>query len=357
MAQSGVVRIAGIAQRLVGALVLAAVVACVALHAAPRPSASAEADAAAVVMELSTGRVLYAENAHTPMPMASTTKILTAITVLRHTDVQRVVTVCPEAEGVEGSSIYLRRGERWRILDLLYGLMLRSGNDAAVQLAVAVAGDVPHFAGLMNEVALEAGAYHSHFVNPHGLHDPRHYTTAYDLACITAYAMRDPTFRTIVGTRSYAFRHSDGQMHTFVNKNKMLQGYEGATGVKTGYTKVAGRCLVSSAERHGMGLVCVVLHEYDMWYRSAALMDAAFGAYRLDAVWLPGETRTLSIGGVPRLVTVHEGGCYPLSERERARLAYRYEFYDRPEEDGALGKVYARLDGTQVYEATMYPSA
>ena len=314
---------------------------------------SSSGGASSIVIEASTLRVLSAFDAHTPKPMASTTKILTAITVIKHVDVNRVVAVSPEAVGIEGSSIYLRAGEKWRVIDLLYGLMLRSGNDAAVQLALTTAGSVEAFAAMMNETAYLAGAFHSHFVNPHGLHHPDHYTTAYDLALITAYALRDPLFCQIVSSRSHTYTVGE-EKRVFVNKNKMLAGYPGAIGVKTGYTKVAGRCLVTAADRDGMRLISVVLNEYDMWYRSADLLDAAYASYHLTPLWTAGETRTLKVRGDIRPVTVRATAYYPLTERERKRLIWTFSLLGRPTSDALLGEAFATLDGRVLARTNVY---
>ena len=314
--------------------------------------ASADGAAAAIVLETSTGRVLYSANAYAPLPMASTTKVLTAITVLQHLPLDARVTVCPQAQGVEGSSVYLRAGEVWTVRDLLYGLMLRSGNDCAVQLAISTAGSVQAFATMMNDTAVAAGATHSHFVNPHGLHDPHHYTTAYDLARITAYALRNREFARIVSTRAYTYTHPTRGQQTFVNKNKMLAGYAGANGVKTGYTQVAGRCLVSSARRDGMQLVCVVLHCYTMWQTSAELMDAAFATYPMRCLWQAGQPVVLA-GAGPTPVTVPYDLAYPLSGAECARLCYRYV----PTASGTgLGTVEVHMDGHTLVSAPLCPA-
>lgn len=236
----------------------------------------------AVVMERLSGRVLYEKNAYDKKFMASTTKILTAITILENCDPDTVVTVGKEMVGTEGSSIYLEAGEKLSVKELLYGLMLRSGNDAAETLAVFCSGSISEFAELMNETANKIGATSSHFVNPHGLHNDEHYTTAYDLALITRHAMSNELFREIVSckvkeipwtTRNYNRR--------LVNKNKMLTEFEGATGVKTGFTKKAGRCLVSSCLRDGMELICVVLNCPPMFQRSKELLTEAFSEYRM----------------------------------------------------------------------------
>ena len=234
-----------------------------------------------IVIETLSNRVLYGKNAYDKMYMASTTKILTAITVIENADVNEVVTVTAETVGVEGSSIYLEAGEKMTVKDLLYGLMLRSGNDCAETLAVYCSGSIADFVSLMNDTAEKIGATSSNFVNPHGLHDDEHYTTAYDLALITCYALKNPIFREIVSAKyadvPFTTRNSKRRL---INKNKMLSRLEGCTGVKTGYTKKAGRCLVTSCERQGMEVVCVVLNCGPMWDVSEKLINSAFNDYK-----------------------------------------------------------------------------
>lgn len=229
-----------------------------------------------IAMELTTGTVLEENNADVQMPMASTTKIMTAIIIIEDCDLNEVITVPNEAVGVEGSSIYLKKGEQINIKDLLYGLMMQSGNDSAVALAIHHSGSIKKFAEAMNIRAKEMGANATNFKNPSGLPDNEHYTTARDLCTITRHAMQNETFRQIVSTKSYS-----GQFRTFSNKNKMLFNYDGANGVKTGYTVKAGRCLVSSAAREGMDVICVVLNCPDMYERSSKILDGCFDGYRL----------------------------------------------------------------------------
>ena len=233
-----------------------------------------------IVMEKNSKRVLFGKNVSDKMFMASTTKILTAITIIENCDVNALVTVTPETVGVEGSSIYLEAGEKLSVKDLLYGLMLRSGNDCAETLAVYCSETISAFAGLMNETAAKIGAKNSNFVNPHGLHDDNHYTTAYDLALISCYALDNPVFREIASAKTAVIPHStrDGKRY-LKNKNKMLSRLDGCTGIKTGYTKKAGRCLVTSCERDGMELVCVVLNCGAMWDVSENLLNDAFLKY------------------------------------------------------------------------------
>ena len=238
-----------------------------------------------VVIEKTTGRVLYENNSTQKAYMASTTKILTAITVINNFDLKTEVKVPKECVGIEGSSIYLQEGEIFTVEDLLYGLMLRSGNDAAETLAVTLSGNVESFVNLMNQTAKRLGATQSNFTNPHGLHNDNHYTTAYDLALITSKALSNPSFAKIASCKSYtAIEKTSNIKRTWTNKNKMLFSFQDATGVKTGFTKKAGRCLVSSAKRNGMELICVVLNEQNHYEVSKKLLNDAFETYRLIKV-------------------------------------------------------------------------
>ncbi|MBD5132324.1 MAG: D-alanyl-D-alanine carboxypeptidase [Clostridiales bacterium] len=225
-----------------------------------------------------TGELIYSKNCDAKRYPASTTKICTAITVLEnHTMLDIPMPIPDEAVGVEGSSLYLQKGEMLTVRDLLYGLMLQSGNDCAVALALIVGGSVDGFVTMMNETAKKAGANNTHFVTPNGLHDDEHYTTARDLCAISYYAMQNETFRDIVATKHYTtpYHNHDYDRH-FPNKNKILFNYEGGNGIKTGFTKKSGRCLVSSATRNGKTYICTVLDCYDMFEECMRLMDCAF---------------------------------------------------------------------------------
>ncbi len=267
-------------------LLLAALVLFPVLQSAGADSAVETSARCAAVIESTTGRLLYGKSENARRPMASTTKICTAITVLENCeDIEKCVTVPDKAVGVEGSSIYLQRGEKVKIIDLLYGLMLQSGNDCAEALAITVGGSIEDFATLMNETARKAGAQNSSFVNPHGLHDDAHYTTAYDLAKITAYAYKNETFAKIVATKKHTMPWEGRDYpRVIVNKNKILSTYEGGDGVKTGFTKKAGRCLVSSATRNGMRVIAVVLDCGPMFEECSRLMDKAFDEFEMRDV-------------------------------------------------------------------------
>lgn len=230
-------------------------------------------------LELSHGAVLYEKNADCAMPMASTTKIMTALIIAEECDLNEVISVPQEAVGVEGSSIYLKYGEKLSVKDLLYGLMLRSGNDSAVALAIHHSGSVEQFVEKMNAKAKQLGAMNTNFTNPSGLPDENHYTTARDLGNIARYAMSNEIFAQVVGCKNYV-----GDYRTFTNKNKILHSLDGANGVKTGYTVKAGRCLVSSAKRENMDVICVVLNCYDMYERSEEIINNCFEKFGVETI-------------------------------------------------------------------------
>ncbi|MGI6150615.1 MAG: D-alanyl-D-alanine carboxypeptidase family protein [Christensenellales bacterium] len=232
------------------------------------------------LMEVESQRVLYSENGDKQLPMASTTKIMTALVAIEKGNLSDIVTITAESSGVEGSSIYLEVGETLTLEELLYGLMLHSGNDAAVAIAIHVGGSVAGFCEMMNQKARELGANNTNFVNPNGLPANGHYTTANDLAKIASAAMKNEQFRKIVGTTAITIPH-DGRSwdRALRNKNKLLYSYEGANGIKTGYTKASGRCLVGGAERNGMQLVSVVLNCSDMYNDTIAILDYGFANF------------------------------------------------------------------------------
>lgn len=237
-------------------------------------------------IESNSGRILYQHNSDKKMPMASTTKIVTAITVIENcNNLDKIVKVPAQAVGVEGSSIYLEFNEELSIRDLLYGLMLQSGNDCAVALAVNIGGSVEKFATLMNETSQKIGAKNSNFVNPHGLHNDKHYTTAHDLGIISAHAMKNLEFKTIVGTKKYNAPWANRDYNrVIVNKNKILHTFDGGNGIKTGFTKKAGRCLVSSAERNDMNVICVVFNCGPMFEECSRIMEKSFYEYKMTEV-------------------------------------------------------------------------
>jgi len=254
----------------------------------PQVSASGISAECACVMVAETGEVIFEKNAQKQHAMASTTKIMTALLALETTQPDEVVTVSRNAQNQEGSSLYLREGEQIRMEDLLFGLMLNSGNDAAVAVAEHIAGDVPAFSEQMTMRAAELGAVNTQFQNPNGLDAPGHYTTAYDLALIASAAMKNPEFRSIVSTRQKTATLENGHILYFSNHNKLLHQYDGAIGVKTGFTKKTGRCLVSAAERNGVLLIAVTLNAPDDWNDHKKLLDDGFSEVSLTTLLAEG---------------------------------------------------------------------
>ena len=240
-----------------------------AVEAAPLTSANA-----VMLMEAESGTVLYESNADAQMLIASTTKIMTALVVLEQCSSDEIVTVSATNTAVEGSSMYLQPGKAYTVEELLYGLLLVSGNDAALALAEHTAGSVEAFAALMNEKAAALHCTNTAFVNPHGLNADGHYSSARDLALIMAAAMKNEEFRKITGTKNYTLG-----TQTYINHNRLLWSCDGVIGGKTGYTIAAGRTLVSCAERNGMRLICVTLSDPDDWKDHAALYDWGFRNY------------------------------------------------------------------------------
>ena len=273
----------------------------------------------AILLDAQTGRVLYEKNADSRSLIASTTKIMTALLVCEQCNVLDRVKIPKEAVGIEGSSMYLQEGEILSLQELLYGLMLRSGNDAAVALAIYCGGTVEGFAAMMNDKARQLGLTGTHFENPHGLDSQHHYSTARDLAVLTAYAMKNPVFCQTVSTKTVRAGN-----RTMQNHNKLLWQIEGADGVKTGYTKAAGRILVSSASRDGRRLICVTINDGNDWVDHKTLLEDGFSRYTAQKLVSSGECLGyVSVfsgqkSKVPLLAA--ESFSFPLSAQEHAEV-------------------------------------
>lgn len=238
----------------------------------------------AILLDAQTGRVLYEKNPDQQALIASTTKIMTALLVCEQCNVLDRMRIPKEAVGIEGSSIYLQEGEVLTIQELLYGLMLHSGNDAAVALAIYCGGTVEGFARLMNDKAHKLGMRNTHFVNPNGLDSPGHYSTARDMAVLAAYAMENPIFAQTVSTKNVSILN-----RSLKNHNKLLWRVDGADGVKTGFTKAAGRILVSSAMRGGRRLVAVTINDPNDWMDHERLYEDGFSLYHVQKIISKGD--------------------------------------------------------------------
>ena len=333
--------------RLLGA---AAALAC-ALTALPAAGAVETHAAAAVLMDAGSGRVLYARNAHEALPIASVTKLMTALVALESgRALDETVTILPQWTGAEGSSLYLRPGETLTLEDLLYGLLLRSGNDAALAVAGCCAGSTEAFVDWMNRKAGALGMKDTHFTNPSGLDGEGHASSARDMALLARACLENETLREIVSTKSTV---RAGRPLT--NHNKLLWRYEGCIGLKTGYTQRAGRTLVSAAEREGLTLICVTLNDPDDWADHAALLDWGFSRYRAEPVvregervgWLPLEGSLLP--ACP--VSAGEGLTAALADGEEmeVRAAWKEFPLTAPVAKGErVGELICTLEGAQL---------
>lgn len=312
---------------------------------------------AAALLDPVTGQLLYGYNAFRTMAPASTTKIMTCLVVLERCSLDEVVTISSRATGTSGAHVGLRTGQQIPVQDLLFGLMLKSGNDAAVALAEHVAGSVEDFADLMNERARQIGALATTFRNPHGLTQPNHVTTAYDLALIAREAMENPVFRVLVSSRDREIGSLDPTWTRLISStNRLLWVYEGAEGIKTGTTDLAGKCLVASATRDGRRLIAVCLRASDRFGDTARLLDYGFEHTALFLVGLEGEAARSAeavdplapevfLGQPPRqvplLLTLGDNLAFNLKAGEQPRVELTYSL------DGAAPRLVLPLAAGQ----------
>lgn len=337
-------------RRMVCALLLTSILTC-------QANAISTSAASSVLIEQSSGRVLYEDAADEEHLIASVTKIMTALVALEHGDKNRRYTVTSQ-DMAEGSSMYLKPGDTLSLEELLYGLMLVSGNDAALAVAHCVSGELDGFVALMNETAAELGLQHSHFANPNGLDAEGHYSSARDLSVLAARALENDDFRRIVSTASVTI----GERY-LANHNKLLRLYEGCIGVKTGFTKAAGRTLVSAAVREGMTLVCVTLNDGNDWNDHMSLLDYGFAGYRMETAAPAGRVlaSVLVRGGTAASVPLMalEDLRYPLAEGERLKLVAEIPVsVSAPVVPGqVLGKVCAYLEGEEVASTALVAAA
>lgn len=258
---------------------------------------------AGILMEAETGEILWEKNPDLELPIASTTKIMTAVVTLENSSLEERVTISERASSTGESSAWLEKGEVLTVDQLLHALMVQSANDAAVALAEHVGGSVEAFVDMMNEKAVELGAEHTHFSNPHGLDQEGHHSTARDLALIAAYAMHNPVFRELVVSDGYEIPWSGHPYNrVMVNHNRFLKLYPYATGIKTGYTAGAGKCLVASAEKEGRELISVILNGGESyWDQTIRLMDYGFECFaKVEYAYAGQPLAEVEVGDFPR---------------------------------------------------------
>lgn len=348
-------------RKMVCALLAAALVCC----ALPERAGAFEAGAkGVVVMEAASGRVLYEKDAHTRLPMASTTKIMTALLALEQPDVDEEFTVDASAIYVEGSSMGLCEGDTVTLRSLAAGMLLASGNDAANAAAVRIDGSVEKFVQRMNERAAALGLENTSFETPSGLDGDEHYSTAYDMALLARAALQNPDFAAICGQSRMKISFGNPPYERWLrNHNRLLNQYEGAVGVKTGFTKTAGRCLVSAAQRDGVTLICVTLSCPDDWATHRALLDEAFAS--LTSTELSGALpTTLAVGGgveaeVPLRTAAPLSVVLRGEESGRVQVEVALErFLLAPVEEGrTVGEVRVTLDGAELLRTPVLTGA
>lgn len=303
----------------------------------------------AILMDGITGQVLYEKQADSKSLIASTTKIMTALIICEECNVLDLVEIPPQAVGIEGSSVYLQAGEILSVQELLYAMMLHSGNDAATALAIYCGGSVENFAAMMNQKAKQLKLNGTHFVNPHGLDAVDHYSTARDLAILARYAMKNPIFAQTVSTKTVKIGN-----RVLTNHNKLLWRVDGAEGVKTGYTRAAGRILVSSAQKNGRRLVAVTIEDGNDWLDHAALYEQGFQRFGLQKILSKGQVvGTLSVlGGDEEKIAVRalEDFYFPLAIGEKITMSLSKKgMVFAPTVEGAdAGFVYISLEGNVV---------
>ncbi|WP_226034639.1 D-alanyl-D-alanine carboxypeptidase family protein [Aquibacillus saliphilus] len=318
-----------------------------------KPSVSAQN---AVLIEQSSGRVLFEKAADEPHLIASITKIMTAIIAVESGKMDEMVTASHRAVYTEGSSIYLKEGEKMKLKDLVYGLMLRSGNDSAVAIAEHVGGSLEGFAYMMNEKAEWLGMTNSHFDNPHGLDSEAHYSSAYDMGILARYAMENDVFKQITGSKSYT---AETRNYAWGNKNKLLTRYYNySTGGKTGYTKAAGRTLVSFAEKDGISLVAVTLNASDDWKDHMRLFEWGFDNFNLIKIQDKGSERySMKDSDSVEMGLIKKDVLFPLTDEERKLL--ESETFLKPSAEHKtgirkIGKKIFKIDGKPIAETSIY---
>lgn len=313
----------------------------------------------ALLMDAANGRVLYEKNGYEQAPMASTTKIMTLLIALENGNMEDIVTISPYAAKMPKVRLGMKADEQYRLKDLLYSLMLESHNDTAVAIAEHIGGSVEGFALMMNTKAQELGAYHTNFVTPNGLDADEHYTTAYDLALITSYAIQNEAFLEIVNTPSYSFQEQTTQRSfTVNNKDRFLNTYSGAIGVKTGFTGNAGYCFVGAARREGKQLVSVVLacgwppNKTYKWKDTTALMNYGMDNFSEKEILAAGTSFQQipvmdSIEGTPVTPYVKESIALLLKEGETVDFDIQLpkELHAPVKEDETLGKITISING------------
>lgn len=335
------------------------------LHSVPGTAQASVSVSArsAILIEQESGRVLFEKDAHKVSRIASITKIMTAILAIESGKMNKMVEVSEKAVRAEGSSIYLKPGEKIKLEDLVYGLMLRSGNDAAVAIAEYVGGSLDGFVFLMNEKAHEIGMENTHFANPHGLDDHEdHVSTAYDMALLTRYAMENEHYKKIAGTKVHrAPNPTESWDRVWKNKNRLLtQLYDHSTGGKTGYTKRAKRTLVSTAEKGDFALIAVTLNAPDDWNDHIQMFESAFANYDMAEILSKGKIKGLKDPYYKNMLYLEHSFEYPLTSEEEELVRVEYKLKQAPKDEAdqrtenLAGRANVYLDENKIASLPVY---
>ena len=308
-----------------------------------------------VLMDSDSGRVLYEKDANTPRLIASITKIMTAILAIESGRLEETVTVGEEVLTMYGSNIYIELGEKMKLLDMVYGLMLRSGNDAAIVIATFIGGTEEKFVEMMNQKAKEIGMKNTIFQNAHGLDEvTQNKSTAYDMALLSSYASHNETYMKIVGTKKYSVQ-SDKKSYLWNNRNKLLTSYPYATGGKTGYTPSAGRTLVTNASHNGLHLTAVTLNDGNEYISHKTMYDYGFENYQ-NYLILDQKKFKIDEAYYPDKVYIKENFTYPLTEteKENVQVLVKLTKLEKYRDGEEVGIVQVKLAGEEIFQEKVY---
>lgn len=317
---------------------------------------ASDSSSSSIVMDIDSGRILYSKNPKEKRLIASTTKILTAIVTLENANLEKNVEIGEEVLKMYGTNIYVEVGEKMKIKDLLYGLLLRSGNDASVALAVAVSKNEEDFVKLMNQKAEEIGMKDSTFSNPHGLdEETKNYSTAYDMALLSKYAYQNKTYRKISQTKKYVLSTGE-KTYLWYNRNKLLSNYEYCTGGKNGYTPSAGKTLVTTASKDNLNLTIVSLNDSDIYNNHENLYEKVFSKYKNYTIVDKDEFEIDKsfYEGKPYL---KESFTYPLTEEETNNIKTKVNITNSKSKTGKVGNISIYLKEKKIGEVDIYNKA
>ena len=304
-----------------------------------------------IVMDIDTGRVLYEKNAHEKRLIASITKIMTAVIVIETADIEQEITVGEEILKMYGTNIYIELGEKMKIKDLLYGLLLRSGNDAATTLATNIAGSEEKFVALMNQKAKEIGMQNTTFMNPTGLDDDtKNFSTAYDMALLSQYAYNNNVYKEIAQTKKYS-TSTRNKHYLWYNRNKLLTTYEYCTGGKNGYTPAAGKTLITTAERGNQKITIVTLNDPQTYENHKQLYENTFKKYKNVSI-----ITTDQVKKIRENIYIKKEFIYPMTESEKSRIQTKIIFFKNKSKDNAIGTIEIKLDDRTIGNIKIYES-